>query len=119
MESIKESEKIIALYRIRSGADNFTKNEPKLTLNIRTPALQKRGSNNGESLRKAAEVRKLHNETYDEAWARILAMKNSPRDDERLREVKRAMDEGKIGRSEEHTSELQSRGQLVCRLLLE
>src|SRR5690625_5451930 len=25
----------------------------------------------------------------------------------------------KIGRSEEHTSELQSRGQLVCRLLLE
>jgi len=74
------------------------KNEPKLTLNIRSPALQKRGSNNGESLRKAAEVRKLHNETYDEAWARILAMKNSPRDDERLREVKRAMDEGKIGR---------------------
>src|SRR5690625_5638033 len=113
-------------------------------------------------------------------------MKNSPRDDERLREVKRAMDEGKIGRdspgkrfskaeamrmwrvldeqeaqrrlremventpenywlitdekrldeslallddedeivfdvettgSEEHTSELQSRRQLVCRLL--
>src|SRR5439155_20946988 len=26
---------------------------------------------------------------------------------------------GEIGRSEEHTSELQSRGQLVCRLLLE
>src|SRR5439155_20442678 len=26
---------------------------------------------------------------------------------------------GKAGRSEEHTSELQSRGQLVCRLLLE
>src|SRR5690625_5710363 len=26
---------------------------------------------------------------------------------------------GMIGRSEEHTSELQSRGQLVCRLLLE
>src|SRR5690625_6578313 len=25
----------------------------------------------------------------------------------------------KVGRSEEHTSELQSRGQLVCRLLLE
>lgn len=74
------------------------KNEPKLTLNIHSPALQKRGSNNGESLRKAAEVRKLHNETYDEAWARILAMKNSPRDDERLREVKRAMDEGKFGR---------------------
>src|SRR5690625_7483979 len=60
--------------------------------------MQKRGSNNGESLRKAAEVRKLHNETYDEAWARILALKNSPRDDERLREVQRAMDEGKIGR---------------------
>src|SRR5439155_20935283 len=28
-------------------------------------------------------------------------------------------DEVAVGRSEEHTSELQSRGQLVCRLLLE
>src|SRR5439155_3823460 len=31
----------------------------------------------------------------------------------------RVLNEAKVVRSEEHTSELQSRGQLVCRLLLE
>src|SRR5690625_6829539 len=34
--------------------------------------------------------------------------------------LKKAIDDGLVnGRSEEHTSELQSRGHLVCRLLLE
>src|SRR5690606_19267597 len=33
-----------------------------------------------------------------EAWARILAMKNTDADDKRLREVRRAMAEGRIGR---------------------
>src|SRR5690625_6456825 len=42
---------------------------------------------------------------------------------EHVAQVRSVMSElsalGKQGRSEEHTSELQSRGQLVCRLLLE
>src|SRR5690625_4534142 len=38
---------------------------------------------------------------------------------ERTRAVKGAVDIGCLERSEEHTSELQSRGHLVCRLLLE
>src|SRR3712207_7397510 len=38
---------------------------------------------------------------------------------EELRGVSRRQHAGKAGRSEEHTSELQSRQYLVCRLLLE
>src|SRR5438067_13921691 len=37
----------------------------------------------------------------------------------RAREVRERIDRGPRGRSEEHTSELQSRFDLVCRLLLE
>lgn len=48
---------------------------------------------------KAAEQRKkAADETIDEAWERILAMNNSATDAERLREVKRAMEAGEIGR---------------------
>lgn len=48
---------------------------------------------------KAAEQRKKSaEETIEDAWARILAMNNSAKDDERLREVKRAMEAGEIGR---------------------
>lgn len=70
---------------------------PIMTLNIRSPALQGL-EGDGEGLRKAVETRKLHNETFDEAWARILSMKNSPRDVERLQAVKVAMQSGDIGR---------------------
>src|SRR6266849_7715443 len=41
------------------------------------------------------------------------------RHDPRLREHADAVPRGRRGRSEEHTSELQSRVDLVCRLLLE
>src|SRR5439155_8853737 len=46
---------------------------------------------------------------------RVRANADTPQDAERAREFGA---EG-VGRSEEHTSELQSRGHLVCRLLLE
>src|SRR5699024_10004577 len=70
--------------------------EPKLTLNIRSP------NGNGEAnLAKAAKTKRDNSETTDEAWARILAMKNSGPDERRLKEVKAAVDAGKIGREPE------------------
>src|SRR5690625_419708 len=77
-------------YRI--GGDRL--NKPKLTLNIRNPTEGKSGDN----LAKAAEKKRSNIETMDEAWARIFAMKNSASDERRLREVKKAMNEGIIGR---------------------
>jgi len=65
--------------------------ELKLTLNVKaagaTDALQ------------AAAVRKTAaTETLEDAWIRILAMKNSEPDNAKLHAVKQAMDNGKIGR---------------------
>src|SRR5699024_4450992 len=75
--------------------DNLT--EPKLRLNIRSPADKAGGGN----LSKAAEKKRSNIETIDEAWARILSMKNSSPDERRLAEVKRAMEAGEIGREAE------------------
>lgn len=65
----------------------------KLTLNIRTPPVS-----NGEALTKAAAKKASAIETMDEAWVRILAMKNSESDNAKLIAVKRAMADGKVGR---------------------
>lgn len=49
---------------------------------------------------KAAAERKVRaTETIDDAWRRILSMKNSETDRQRLTEVKQAMEEGVIGRA--------------------
>src|SRR5690625_3477554 len=72
-------------------------NEPKLRLNIRSPADKAGGGN----LSKAAEKKRSNIETIDEAWARILSMKNSAPDERRLAEVKQAMEAGEIGREAE------------------
>src|SRR5690625_4980690 len=72
-------------------------NEPKLRLNIRSPADKSGGGN----LSKAAEKKRINIETIDEAWARILSMKNSAPDQRRLAEVKQAMEAGEIGREAE------------------
>src|SRR5690625_5177605 len=74
----------------------MAKNEPKLTLNIRSPA-----PNKSESLTKAAEKKRAHTETMDEAWARIFAMKNSAPEQRRLSEVRKAMEDGIVGREAE------------------
>lgn len=48
---------------------------------------------------KSAEARKkAADETLEDAWVRILSMKNSDTDAERLRAVKQAMSDGRIGR---------------------
>src|SRR5699024_12710996 len=75
---------------------------PKQTLNIRSPALK--GRNNSESLTSAVNAKLPHKETFDEAWARIMAMKNSDADTRRLYEVKNAMEYGHINRESENTS---------------
>lgn len=66
---------------------------PKLRLNIRTPP-----KDAGKRLAAAAQRKKAATETLDEAWARIMAMKNSETDRQRLAEVKEAMASGVIGR---------------------
>src|SRR2546427_7648883 len=53
----------------------------------------------------------------DEDAARQLAAAGAP--GHLRQELKRALGGAKVGRSEEHTSELQSQSNLVCRLLLE
>lgn len=68
--------------------------EIKLTLNT-----QATGTTDAKERIKDAEKRKASaNETMDEAWERILSMKNSDTDAQRLREVKSAMATGDIGR---------------------
>jgi DNA polymerase I len=52
-----------------------------------------------ERVQAAVKRKQAATETMEEAWARILAMKNSETDRQRLLEVKRAMEAGKIGRS--------------------
>jgi DNA polymerase I len=66
----------------------------KLRLNL--PSNQ---AEQAERVQAAVKRKQAATETMEEAWARILAMKNSDADRQRLLEVKRAMEAGKIGRS--------------------
>ena len=68
--------------------------KPKLTLNLRSPT----GNEGASRVKDAAKRKQAATETMDEAWARILAMKNSEPDQRRLIEVRAAMAEGLIGR---------------------
>jgi DNA polymerase I len=68
----------------------------QLRLNLRSPTDNDVSAS--ERVKAAAKRKKAATETLDEAWQRIFAMKNTPADIERLREVKRAMDAGVIGR---------------------
>lgn len=68
-------------------------NEPKLTLNIRQPTRDA-----GDRVTAAAKRKKVASETIEEAWQRILSMKNSDADQRKLIEVQSAMTEGLIGR---------------------
>jgi DNA polymerase-1 len=65
---------------------------PKLTLNLKTDA----GA--AERVKSAAKKKADATETLDEAWARILDMKNSESDQVKLLEVKNGMDAGLLGR---------------------
>lgn len=70
---------------------------PKLTLNLKSAI----STDTTASQRVADAVKKkvAANETIDEAWLRILAMKNSESDQAKLLEVRKAMAEGSIGRN--------------------
>lgn len=65
--------------------------------NIRLKNNGEGGANKGAA-RYAEQRKSSANETIVEAWERIFTMKNSDKDMERLREVKRAMEDGDLGR---------------------
>lgn len=68
---------------------------PKLSLNIRQPTEDAKAK---EAIKTASKRKQAATETLDEAWQRILAMKNSETDRQRLTEVKMAMEAGELGR---------------------
>ncbi len=70
--------------------------EPKLRLNIRQPTED--GAKAKEAIKTASKRKQAASETMDDAWQRILAMKNNDADQRKLLEVKAAMAEGLIGR---------------------
>lgn len=70
-------------------------NKPKLTLNIRQPTESSKAK---EAIKTATKRKADANETIDDAWLRILSMKNSDADQRKLIEVRAAMAEGLIGR---------------------
>ncbi|QIG62577.1 DNA polymerase I [Sporosarcina phage Lietuvens] len=82
--------------------------EPKLTLNLRSPTTPA-----NDALSKAGAKKRAHSETMDEAWARILAMKNSETDGARLAQVRAAMDAGKIGREPDNASKRFSKAEAL------
>lgn len=65
---------------------------PKLTLNLKTDVAAT------ERLADAVKKKQAATETINEAWQRILSMKNSDSDQAKLIEVKNGMDAGLIGR---------------------
>lgn len=69
----------------------------QLRLNLRSPTAEdtEKKARVTEAQRKKAAVE----ETVEQAWGRILAMNNSPTDQERLVAVKKAMESGLIGRA--------------------
>lgn len=91
----------------------MTKDAPKQTLNIRSPALKGLSDTNTDKLRKAVERKMLHKETFEEAWERIMSMKNSEADTRRLYEVKRAMESGEIERESESTTKRFSKAEAL------
>lgn len=69
--------------------------EVKLTLNLRSPTSD---SDAYQRVKDAAKRKKAAEETLEDAWTRILAMKNSDADREKLLTVKCAMETGATGR---------------------
>lgn len=83
--------------------------ELKLTLNI--PAKQQAGAT--DALQAAAERKTKATETLEDAWIRILAMKNSDPDNAKLHAVKHAMDRGQIGRDPASASKRFSKAEAI------
>lgn len=84
--------------------------KPKLTLNITAKAVEGGADN---ALQAAAERKTKATETLADAWIRILSMKNGDADAVKLREVKRAMDAGGIGRAVESAGKRFSKAEAI------
>ena len=80
----------------------------KLEVEIKTP---KKSSK--KAVNKATEKKKKATETIEEAWVRIDNMKNSAKDIERIEAVKKAMEEGKVGRLPEDASNRFSKAEVM------
>lgn len=91
----------------------MTEESPKQILNIRSPALKGLTEESTDALRQAVERKMLHKETFEEAWDRIFALKNSDADLRRLREVKHAMESGILERESESTAKRFSRAEAL------
>ena len=70
----------------------------KLTLNLRSPTAAEAPEDVAERVANAAKRKKAAEETLEDAWTRILALKNTDADREKLLVVKDAMDTGVTGR---------------------
>jgi DNA polymerase I len=83
---------------------------PKLTLNIR--------KDDGAAERVADAVKKkvAATETVEDAWLRILSMKNSDADQAKLLEVKAALESGLIGRAPEDAQKKFSKSEVINRM---
>lgn len=84
-------------------------NKPKLTLNIAA----KPSADTAQALTDAVGRKVKATESLTDAWVRILAMKNGDSDAVKLREVKRAMDEGTIGRAVESSGKRFSKAECL------
>lgn len=82
---------------------------PKLRLNIKPTTSEETTSR----MKTAARRKAVANESIEEAWVRILAMKNSEADQRRLIEVKEAMDSGLIGREPESAAKRFSKAEAL------
>lgn len=80
----------------------------KLTLNIKPKA-----SADVNPLKDAAERKTKATETMEDAWIRILAMKNSDSEAVKLREVKHAMTNGTLGREAQSASKRFSKAEVL------
>lgn len=67
----------------------------------------------GEATKKAAAAKKAATETIEQAWERILALKNDAPTLEKLRAVKAAMDAGELGREPESASKKFSKAEAL------
>lgn len=70
---------------------------PKLTLNLKSANAT--DTTASERVADAVKKKQAANESVDDAWLRILAMKNSDSDQAKLIEVKTAMQSGLLGRN--------------------
>lgn len=66
-----------------------------------------------KALAQAAQRKKDATETIEDAWERILKQKNTDADLRKLREVKRAMDAGLIGREEKSANKRFSKAEAI------